>query len=361
MTGRMIVFVIDGLGAGSPDRDQHTTRTICRAADPADFANLSDLGLREYVTPAAQPVRIWAQSHIPDSYLGHLEMIAAARRPRFQTLDDVATTLTSALALTRHRSGTITTNGDTIAVYDTLDAAAGLSISVMGGHASSAAQVRESAAQVRHLTELPRVICTYVPGLDVATALDKHCRTETGTTSPRHGFHDWASGIMRPPFTQQHLPAPVSSNNVLTCLTEAGLPVTLIGKTADLFATAVSHATAHHATSSADVRRHLLETMDTQADGLIYCNDRQLDLAAHSGNPAKAVAALTDIDATIGDVLIRMDSQDQLVVTADHGNDPTTGTGHTYESVPLLTTGPVTVDGSSGLACIARTITTAML
>ncbi|MGW3278404.1 MULTISPECIES: hypothetical protein [Nocardia] len=56
-----------------------------------------------------------------------------------------------------------------------------------------------------------------------------------------------------------------------------------------------------------------------------------------------------------------MDSADRIIITADHGNDPAAGTGHTYEFVPVLDTRPPTLDGTAGLAWIAHAISTALL
>jgi hypothetical protein len=80
---RVILFVIDGLGAGSPDPEirHHTIRSILTAAPPDAFPHLTTLGLREYVTSQSPPPRLWPSGTTLDSYLGHLEMIRSDHMP----------------------------------------------------------------------------------------------------------------------------------------------------------------------------------------------------------------------------------------------------------------------------------------
>ena len=75
-------------------------------------------------------------------------------------------------------------------------------------------------------------------------------------------------------------------------------------------------------------------------------------LYGHRNDPVGIGRALETLDTWIGrDLLPSLDASDIVILTADHGNDPTTaGTDHTREYAPLLCFGPVVE--KSGDACI---------
>ena len=72
--------------------------------------------------------------------------------------------------------------------------------------------------------------------------------------------------------------------------------------------------------------------------GLVFVNLIDFDmLYGHRNDPAGFAACLRELDEDLGPLLDALGAEDLLVLTADHGNDPTTpGTDHTREWVPLL-------------------------
>ncbi|MGV7552385.1 hypothetical protein PJN95_30125, partial [Mycobacterium kansasii] len=72
--------------------------------------------------------------------------------------------------------------------------------------------------------------------------------------------------------------------------------------------------------------------------GFCFINLVDFDaMYGHRRNPDGFGQALMDFDQRLGTVLANMHDDDLLMITADHGNDPTyTGTDHTREQVPLL-------------------------
>lgn len=127
---------------------------------------------------------------------------------------------------------------------------------------------------------------------------------------------------------------------LLDHLKEAGFPVVAIGKIEDLFAkrgiTAAVH-TASDAEGMDEVERAMAET----PRGLIVANLVDFDTQyGHRNDVAGYAANLERFDARLGTLLPRLAPADLLVVTADHGNDPTTpSTDHAREYVPLLAAG----------------------
>jgi len=120
----------------------------------------------------------------------------------------------------------------------------------------------------------------------------------------------------------------------------AALPVVAIGKIEDLFASR-GITTAVHTKSDDDGMDHLERQMEQVDRGFIFTNLVDFDTQYGHRNDVEGYARnLERFDARLSRVLPRMRDDDLLVVTADHGNDPTTAsTDHSREYVPLLVTG----------------------
>ncbi|MCB1406283.1 MAG: phosphopentomutase [Rhodobacteraceae bacterium] len=114
-----------------------------------------------------------------------------------------------------------------------------------------------------------------------------------------------------------------------------------IGKIGDIFShRGIDHL--HKGRNDADLVQHLLRLADTAEEGsLTFCNLVEFD--SHYGHPRDVsgyARALETFDGHLADLLTRLRPGDLLVLTADHGNDPTwTGTDHTRERVPVLMQG----------------------
>jgi phosphopentomutase len=82
----------------------------------------------------------------------------------------------------------------------------------------------------------------------------------------------------------------------------------------------------------------VLELADREKAGLVFANLIDFDMRyGHRRDPAGYAKALADADRFLGELLGRLVAGDWVIVTADHGNDPTfRGTDHTREFVPLL-------------------------
>ena len=132
-----------------------------------------------------------------------------------------------------------------------------------------------------------------------------------------------------------------TAETVLDRLTSGGTSVVALGKIDDLFA---GHGItrAVHTTSDDEGMELISREMDTAAKGLIFANLVDFDTLYGHRNDVKGYAAnLERFDGRLRHLLPRLRDDDLLIVTADHGNDPTTpSTDHSREHVPLLATGP---------------------
>ncbi len=134
---------------------------------------------------------------------------------------------------------------------------------------------------------------------------------------------------------------PPPRDTVLDRLAARGVPVAAVGKISDLFA-GRGIGTAVHTHDDMDGMTQTVRTLETVRRGFVFANLVDLDtLYGHRNDPKGYGADLERIDARLGEVLERLRPTDLLMVTADHGNDPTTGsTDHSRERVPLLAAGP---------------------
>ena len=125
--------------------------------------------------------------------------------------------------------------------------------------------------------------------------------------------------------------------NLLTLLSEKGLPFYAIGKIEDIYAK-VGVTKAVHTVSNADGMKKLMEAIKEQKNGLIFANLVDFDmLYGHRRDPAGYAKCLEEFDELLGPMLLNLGRDDYLFISADHGLDPTyKGTDHTRERVPLL-------------------------
>ena len=138
-------------------------------------------------------------------------------------------------------------------------------------------------------------------------------------TSNRHDFS------MKPPPT------------VLNAIADAGFPTIGIGKISDIFA-GEGITESHPAKSNRDGMRLIDELWTKTVAGLLFCNLVDFDsIYGHRRDVAGYAMALSEFDEWLGPMIDRIAPEDLVIITADHGNDPTfRGTDHTREQVPLF-------------------------
>jgi phosphopentomutase len=133
---------------------------------------------------------------------------------------------------------------------------------------------------------------------------------------------------------------PPSGETLLDRIKASSLPVVAIGKIEDLFA-GRGVTRAIHTKSDEEGMDRVEGEMDTVERGLVFTNLVDFDTQYGHRNDVEGYARnLERFDGRLSRVLTRLRPSDLLIVTADHGNDPTTAsTDHSREYVPLLVTG----------------------
>jgi len=138
-------------------------------------------------------------------------------------------------------------------------------------------------------------------------------------TSRRHDFS------MKPPRT------------ILNAISESGRAVIGVGKISDIFA-GQGVTESFPTENNAEGMRQIADNWEELTDGLIFANLVDFDmLHGHRRDVPGYAKALAEFDDWLGKFLGRIAPADLVIITADHGNDPTyRGSDHTREQVPLF-------------------------
>jgi phosphopentomutase len=151
-------------------------------------------------------------------------------------------------------------------------------------------------------------------------------------------------------------------DNLLTALEKAGKTVLGIGKIYDIFA----GKNVSKSIKTANNHEGIIATIDSitkKFEGLIFTNLVDFDmLYGHRRDVLGYAACLEEFDKAIPDIIKSMYDSDVLIISADHGNDPTwAGSDHTREYIPILVCGKniqagVDIGVRNSFADIAATI-----
>lgn len=148
----------------------------------------------------------------------------------------------------------------------------------------------------------------------------------------------------------------------LNALKDAGLDVISVGKIFDIF-DGEGLTESNKSKSSVHGMEQTIEIAKRDFDGLCFVNLVDFDaLWGHRRDVAGYAAELERFDEKLGELLDLLKEDDLLIITADHGNDPThTGTDHTRERVPFIAYSPSMkgfgkLDNTDTFAVIGATI-----
>jgi phosphopentomutase len=165
-----------------------------------------------------------------------------------------------------------------------------------------------------------RILNPYRVGRVIARPFIGSCAADFRRTSRRHDFS-----------------LPPTAETILESIQRAGLRVYGVGKIRDIFA-GRGVTDFVYTGSNAEGMERTLEALEKVEKGLVFTNLVDFDmLFGHRLDPLGFGRALEEFDCWLPRLLERLEPYDLLLITADHGCDPTTpGTDHTREYVPLL-------------------------
>lgn len=149
---------------------------------------------------------------------------------------------------------------------------------------------------------------------------------------------------------------------MLDCIKRSGMDAIAVGKIYDIFAgSGITEYT--YTKGNLDGMNKTSEYLDKDFSGLCFVNLVDFDMNyGHRRDVDGYAAALTEFDNWLSDFMIRLKDEDLLIITADHGCDPsfTKTTDHTREYVPVIIYGknikPINLNTRNGFCDIGKTV-----
>lgn len=170
------------------------------------------------------------------------------------------------------------------------------------------------------------------------------CRKARKMLAGKHGVgrviarpFEGSPGSLKRTENRRDFSLPPTRKTMLDLLKDNGLDVVAIGKIEDIFAH-VGITKALHTTNNKDGVEATIDEIKNESKGLIFTNLVDFDmLYGHRNNVQGYGEALKYFDSKLPEILSAMKDDDLLMITADHGCDPSTdSTDHSREYVPLL-------------------------
>ena len=344
---RAAIIVLDGLGIGScPDQAAYgdagsdTLGNVARAVGGLRLANLERLGLGRCrpipgLAPGVRPTAAFGvalpKSQGKDSTTGHWEICGVILDRPFRTYPTgFPTSLLDEFARRTGRGwlGNKAASGTQI-VAELGEEHQQTGKWIVYTSADSVFQVAAHEETVG-LEELYRA-CAIARDLLVGEHAVSRVIARPFTGKP--------GAYRRTPHRRDFSIEPVGTT-LLDRLAAAGVPRLGIGKVDDLFAG--RNIASEHTATNADAYRMIERALDDTMAGFIFVNVIEFDQTwGHRNDVPGFHEGLKQLDAWIPRLEARTKGDDLILLTADHGNDPTTpSTDHSREAVPILALGP---------------------
>lgn len=344
---RIFTIVMDSLGIGAmPDSEKFgdvgvdTFGHIWDSQNGLDIPNLGRLGLvdlagRGRMHTAGYALKLKEASSGKDTMTGHWEMMGLHITKPFQTF---------------------TENGFPEELIKELEKRCGRKI--IGNKSASGTEILDELAE-REIENGELIVYTsadsvlQICGNEETMGLDelyRCCEIARELTMKE----EWKVGrVIARPYTGKKRGEFVRTANrhdyavkpegrtALSALKDSGFDVISVGKINDIFC-GEGITESYKSKSSVHGMEQTIEIADGDFTGLCFVNLVDFDaLWGHRRDPEGYAKEIEKFDVLLGQLLERLGDDDLLMITADHGNDPTyTGTDHTREMVPLLLYSP---------------------
>ena len=369
---RVFVIVLDSLGIGPmadsarfDDAGADTLGHISETVEHLDIPNLQRLGLAnlkplKQVKPAEHPegyfMAMNEASNGKDTMTGHWEMMGIRTDKPFITftehgfpkelIDELEKRCGRKIIGNKAASGTEIleelgeqeVNEGKLIVYTSADSV----LQICGNEETMGLET------LYHYCEIARELTMrdeWRVGRVIARPYVGKKRGEFKRTSNRHDY------ALKP-----------TGPTALTALKDAGYDVISVGKINDIFV-GEGITESNHSDSSVHGMQQTIDIAKRDFKGLCFTNLVDFDaLWGHRRNPVGYGEEIEKFDKKLGELLPLLREDDLLILTADHGNDPTyKGTDHTREQVPFIAYSPSDtesgkLDTSDTFAVIGATI-----
>lgn len=348
---RIFTIVIDSLGVGAlPDAAAYgdagtdTLGHIAENTDPFHIPNLQKLGMANLhplkgVEPVEKPLAYFAKlseaSAGKDTMTGHWEMMGLHVTTPFQTFTETGFPKELIDELSKRTGRTIIGNksaSGTEILEELAEEEIATGHMIVYTSADSVLQICGNEEtfgldELYRCCEIARELTMrdeWKVGRVIARPYVGKKRGEFKRTSNRHDY------ALKP-----------FGKTALNALKDAGLSVISVGKIFDIF-DGEGLTESNKSKSSVHGMEQTIEIAKRDFEGSCYVNLVDFDaLWGHRRDVAGYAKELEKFDEKLGELLPLLREDDLLILTADHGNDPThTGTDHTRERVPFLAYSP---------------------
>ena len=344
---RCILIVLDSLGVGGAadshlygDEGSNTLQNIARAVGGINLPHLEQLGMGNIVDisgvpPVKEPRgcfgRMNERSPGKDTTTGHWEMTGIILPQPFPLYPD----------------------GFPPLIMEAFETAIGRK--TLGNKAASGTVIIEELGREHMATGFPIVYTSADSVFQIAAheeiipleELYEMCRQARRIMVGEHGvgriiarpFIGEPGSLVRTPNRHDYsLEPPV---NLLDLIIQDKQKVVGIGKIKDIFA-GRGISESHPTRNNDDGIDRIIDILKQEFSGLVFANLIDFDqLYGHRNDARGYAAALARFDKRLPQIIEQLKEKDLLIITADHGCDPTVaGTDHTRENVPLLVYGP---------------------
>jgi phosphopentomutase len=342
------VLVLDSVGAGAlPDAADYgdvgsntlgnTSRAVGGLAMPVlgswGLGNITEI---EGVPPTPSPLASWGKnaerSAGKDTTTGHWEMMGLVLERPFPTYphgfpEDVIAEFVAKTGVGGILGNTVASG--TVIINELGDEHMATGLPIVYTSADSVFQIaaHEERFGLDRLYEASEIAREMLTG--------EHC---VGRVIARPFVGPDADGVYTRTHRRRDFAVTPFEPTVLDLLQDSGVPVLGVGKIGDIFAWQ-GITSSPHVTDNMDGFDHLLTEVRRPEPGFVFCNLVDFDMLWGHRNDARAYAdGLEAVDRRMPELVDAMVDGDLLIITADHGCDPTTewSTDHSREYTPLI-------------------------
>ncbi|MEW5766501.1 MAG: phosphopentomutase [bacterium] len=371
MINRVILIVLDSVGVGElpdaglyGDEGSNTLVNLAKAVGGLSLPNLTRLGLGDIapikgVEPVLEPEAAWGKmaerSVGKDTTTGHWEIAGLIRKEPFPLYPE----------------------GFPEEVIKPFSQAIGRGI--LGNKPASGTEIIKELGPEHLKTGLPIIYTSADSVFQIAAHVNlipigqlyEFCEIARQILVGRHGvgrviarpFEGQAEEFRRINGLRKDYSLRPPHPTILNTLSENGLAVIGIGKISDIFAGSGISRSFHTNNNQEGIDKIIEVVKKFRPRGLIFTNLIDFDMVyGHRNDPDGYARALEEFDRHLTEIIEALAEDDVLILTADHGCDPTTeSTDHSREYVPLLVYGKRVKRGyklgtRKSLADIAATI-----
>lgn len=354
---RTILLILDSLGVGAMDdvpkvRPQdigaNTFHHILDQSKSIQIPTLESLGINKILQHPRltrdEGIASWGVLNLQhdgaDSYLGHQEIMGTRPRkpvlqPFVQQINEVKQALVQAgyrVEIPNPEMPYLWVN-DAVVIADNIETDYGQIYNVSAAlDVIPFDEVLQMGQIVRQVVQVNRVIALggkKVTPDRLRQSIEQRSDGLIGVNSPRSGVYEHG-------YQARHLGLGVDPNRQIpTILSKQGYAVHLIGKMQDVID--CDQAVKFPAVDTEMVMKTILSSMKQFDRGLIAATVQETDLAGHAEDVNRYAQKIMQVDHYLSTILHEMTHQDLLIISADHGNDPTIGhSQHTREKTFVL-------------------------